>query len=61
MGPEIPIPDWLVDLWRYHKRKADQAKATVDRLEREIAEIQKEIDETEAEIEKEERKRARDK
>ena len=32
MGPEIPIPDWLVDLWRYHKRKADQAKAAVDRL-----------------------------
>ena len=60
MGPEIPIPDWLVDLWRYHKRKADQAKATVDRLEREIADIQKEIDETETEIEREEERRARE-
>ena len=60
MGPEIPIPDWLVDLWRYHKQKAEQAKDTVIRLEREIAQIQKEQDEIQAEIEEEERRRARD-
>ena len=60
MGPEVPVPDWLVALWRYHKQKAEQAKDTMIRLEREIAQIQKEQDEIQAEIEKEEKKRARD-
>ena len=57
---EVPVPEWAVALWRYHKQKAEQAKNVMIRLEREIAQIQKEQDEIQAEIEEEERRRACD-